>query len=64
MLYNDDNSEYSETYEGLAKDGYKFLRAYFKWDGTIDRQIHRIQLLQEDRRPYIKIKKKTKDILL
>ena len=45
----------NQTYE-LAKQAYKFLQAYFSWEGTIDRQIYLLNLGSDDRH-YADLKK-------
>ena len=55
-------TEEDRNKEDLAVSGYKFLRAYFKWEGTIDRQI--INLRLTERQQYCTYKKQAKDILL
>ena len=48
-------TEEDRNKEDLAVSGYKFLRAYFKWEGTIDRQI--INLRLTERQQYCTYKK-------
>ena len=57
------DKEYEENNDGLSIDSYLFLRAYFKWEATIDRNIHKLRLTGDERK-YATDKKDAKDILL